>query len=208
MLVVVVTGGLASGKSVVTRFLEERGAHVIELDPLAKSLLDEDESVRSALVAAFGEGILDAEGAVVRSNLAAEAFRCEATARTLDAIVHPRVVELVEKELDALALSGRPPTLVAIEVPLLAEEPALANVADLVVAVEAPEEIRVARAVARGMEEGDARARIAVQATDEERRALADVVLKNEADPNTFRSELEAFWEEHIAPRLGADGGR
>lgn len=204
----VITGGLASGKSVVTRFLEERGAHVIELDPLAKSLLDEDESVRSALVAAFGEGILDAQGAVVHKNLAAEAFRCEATARTLDAIVHPWVVKMVGSELDALALSARPPALVAVEVPLLAEEPGLAKVADLVVAVEAPEEIRVARAVARGMDESDARARIAVQATDEQRREFADVVLRNEADPNTFRTELEAFWEEHIAPRLGADGER
>jgi dephospho-CoA kinase len=199
--VVAVTGGLGAGKSEASRFFESRGAHVVDLDELAKGLLETDSHVRDALVAAFGEDIVGDTGAISTNRLAEQAFSCDANAETLSALVHPGVVERVEQELQDLALQARPPSVVVLEIPLLAEVPVLRDVADLVVAIEAPEPLRVARAVERGMSEDDARTRIARQADDEARARIADVVVANDGTPEDFRARLEALWSEHLVRR-------
>ena len=94
----------------------------------------------------------------------------------------------------------RPPAVVVLEVPLLVEAPAFAEFGDVVLAIEAPESVRVARAVAFGRAEGDARARIACQAPDGARAALADRVIVNDSSIKDFERELERFWDEVVAP--------
>lgn len=202
MFVIAVTGGLGAGKSEVVDGFATRGAHVIDLDSLAKSLLEPGEEVRDAVVAAFGDAVVDADGLVSARRLGREAFSCQANAATLNAIVHPEVIRRTFALLEELAGSDVPPAVVVVEIPLLAENPALAESVDLVIAVEAPVEARVARAVARGLSVEDARARVAVQASDEERRAIADVVISNEGTAEDLAKSIEHTWEEDVLPNV------
>jgi dephospho-CoA kinase len=204
MFVIAVTGGLGSGKTEAVRYMESRGAVAIDLDEVAKGLLQPETEVHDALVAAFGEDIVGPAGAIVHRRLADEAFSCDATAATLDAIVHPRVAAALEERLESLALQARPPAVVVIEVPLLVETPATMHSFDLVVTIGAPEDVRLARALDRGMSEKDARARMARQADDERRAAAADVVLDNRTTAGEFRRRLDAFWEQYVLPRVSA----
>ena len=202
MYVIAVTGGLGAGKTEATRFLEARGARVLDLDALAKDLLEPGTDVYDAVVAAFGKDILAGGERIVHRRLADEAFRCDATATTLSAIVHPPVVEEVGRALQDLALQAKPPRVVVMEAPLLAENPALAEMSDLVVAIEAHEDLRIARAVERGMDAVDARARIDRQASDADRAEVADVVIENAGTSDEFHSELGRLWDERVAPQL------
>jgi dephospho-CoA kinase len=93
-----------------------------------------------------------------------------------------------------------PPEVVVIEVPLLVEAPVFGELADVVLTVEAPEAERIRRAVATGMSEGDARSRIACQASDDERRVLADAIIENTGDLDAVRWQVDAVWKSAIAP--------
>ena len=202
MLVIAVTGGIGAGKSEATRRFESLGAVVLDLDSMAKDLLEPGTDVYEAVVAAFGDDVVGPEGTIVNSRLADAAFCCDATAVTLSAIVHPPVVSEVGRTLEDFALQARPPRVVVMEVPLLVENPELQRLADIVVNVEAPEDIRLSRLVDRGMSEADARSRMARQGSDEERREIADATLANDGDMAAFAERLTAFWESEIAPRL------
>lgn len=204
MFVVAITGGLGAGKSEAARFYESRGAVVLDLDDVAKALVASDDDVRAALVGAFGEGIL-LDDVVAPDRLAEVAFSCEATTSTLDAIVHPAVVLEVERRLQDLALQARPPAFVVVEVPLLVEAPAIARAADLIVAIEAPEDVRLARSVERGMDAGDAARRLDRQVSDAARADIADVVLSNEGSLDAFRKSLDSLWHERIERQAGVD---
>ncbi len=201
MYVLALTGGLGSGKSTAAQVFAELGAVVIDLDEVAKVLLDETPAVHDRVVKAFGEGVAGADGRIDRRALAQQAFASEDATQRLNAIVHPAVLAAVAGALDALALQGEPPRMVVLVVPLLAESPLFLEPVDAVLAISANEETRIERAVARGMSQEDAERRIARQAGDAERREIADYVIENDADLESFRLFVRAFWENEIVPR-------
>ena len=183
MKVVGLCGGIGAGKSTVARLLAERGAVVVDVDALGRSVLTLDE-VRHAVVAEFGDGVLDADGGIDRAALAREVFSCEGRLTDLEAISHPAIDREIARHLEALA--SDPPDLVVLDMAVLVESD-LGKLSDgrgytEVVVVEAHADVRLERLVARGMAADDARARMAAQATDAERRAVADHVLVNDGD--------------------------
>ena len=202
MYVLAVTGGIGSGKSTATRLFAERGAVVIDLDDLAKAMIDPYGPLVDVVAAEFGRDLLTDEGGIDHARLAKQAFASPENARRLDAIVHPGVLSATGGALDMLAAQGRPPAVVVIDIPLLVEAPTFFEIVDAVLAISADEDTRFERLAARGMSEEDARARMAAQATDAERRDVADWVLNNDGSIESFRHELAAFWDLEVAPRV------
>jgi dephospho-CoA kinase len=191
------TGGIGSGKSTVARLLAGRGAHVVDADVLAREVVEPGTPGLAAVVDAFGEGVLTADGALDRPALAGVVFgNADARAR-LDGIVHPLVRERARERISALPADA----VVVQDIPLLVET-GQAGSFDLVLVVEADVEVRVARLVQRGLSEADARARIAAQATDEQRRTVADVVLHNSGTPEDVAQQVDRFWAERVEPVL------
>jgi dephospho-CoA kinase len=202
MYVLAVTGGIGSGKSTATRLFGELGAVVIDLDDLAKGLTGPGGPLVAAVAAAFGEELRTGDAGIDHARLAALAFASPESARTLGAIVHPGVLAATQGALDMLDAQECPPPVVVIDIPLLVEAPGFFEVVDAVLAISADEDTRLARLAARGMSEEDARARMAAQATDAERRDIADWVLDNDGSLESFRRELAAFWDLEVAPRV------
>ena len=189
------TGGIGSGKSTAAARFAELGALVIDADVLAREAVEPGTDGLAAVVAEFGEQVLDADGRLDRPALARLVFGDEAARGRLNAIVHPRVrARAVE-----LIAAAPPGTVVVQDVPLLVETEQ-AGAYDLVVVVEAPEELRVRRLAAdRGMSAEEVRARMASQAADEQRRAVADVVLVNDGTPDDLSAKVDALWADRIA---------
>ena len=198
MLRIGLTGGIGSGKSTVSALLAERGAVVIDSDRIAREVVEPGTPGLAAVVEAFGDGVLAADGQLDRPALAAIVFADQEARRRLDGIVHP----LVRARAVEMAAAAAPGAVVVNDVPLLVETGQAASY-DLVLVVEANADIRVSRLVQRGLSEEDARARMAAQATDEQRRAVADVVLDNSGTPEQLRAQVERFWAERVAPALG-----
>lgn len=201
MHVLALTGGLGAGKSTAAELFAARGALILDLDEVAKTLLDEAPAVRERVCAAFGEAIVGAGGRIDRAALAEAAFANPESAHELDQIVHPAVLAAVAGALDTLAAQAQPPEVVVLVIPLLAEAPAFLGLVDAVLAISADEETRVSRAVARGMNEQDVERRLALQVGDSERRLIADYVIENDADIETFRQNLTHFWDMEVAAR-------
>ena len=201
MFVLGLTGGIGSGKSTAARFLGGLGAVVIDLDDLARPLLLAGGPLVGDVAGAFGPGVVAAEGGIDARALAAEAFASPDRARLLDALVHPAVFAACTGALDALALLPEPPDVVVIDIPLLVEAPVFFDLIDAVLVVSSDEDARVGRLVESGWAEADVRARIAVQATDSERREIAEYVVENDGTLEEFRSGLRAFWELAVANR-------
>ena len=190
------TGGIGSGKSTVARLLAERGAHVVDADVLAREVVAPGTPGLDAVAEAFGPEVLTAEGALDRPALAAVVFGDPDARSRLDGIVHPLV-----RARAAELIAGLPPDAVVVQdIPLLVET-GQAGSFDLVLVVEADVATRVARLADRGLSEQDARARIAAQASDEQRRAVADVVLHNSGTPEELAEQVDRFWTEHVARR-------
>ncbi|RBY89005.1 dephospho-CoA kinase [Blastococcus sp. TBT05-19] len=198
MLTIGLTGGIGSGKSTVSTLLAARGATVVDADRIAREVLEPGTPGLAAVVTEFGAGVLSPDGALDRAALAAIVF-ADADARArLDAIVHP----LVRQRSRELVAAVPPDAVVVNDVPLLVET-GQAGSYDLVLVVEADPETRVARLIDRGLTEADARARIAAQASDEQRRAAADVVLDNSGTPDQLAEQVQRFWAERVAPKAG-----
>ena len=197
MLTIGLTGGIGSGKSTVSALLVARGAVLVDADRIAREVVERDTPGLAAVVDAFGEGVLGRDGALDRPALAAVVFADPAARARLDGIVHP----LVRARAAELAAAAPPDAVVVHDVPLLVETGQAARY-DLVLVVEADLEIRVARLVERGLPEADARARIAAQATDEQRRAVADVVVDNSGTREELAEQIDRFWAERVAPRV------
>ena len=201
MYVLALTGGLGAGKSVAASVFGVRGAVVIDTDDVAKTLLDEVPSVRERVVAAFGDSVTLPDGRIDRAALAEAAFATPEAAATLAAIVHPAVLAAVAGALDTLALQEVPPPVVVLVIPLLAESPLFLELVDAVLAISAIEEVRIERVVVRGMSREAAERRIALQVGDAERREIADYVIENDADRESFERDLAEFWDTEIATR-------
>ena len=193
MLRIGLTGGIGSGKSTVSRLLGEHGAVVVDADVIAREVVAPGTPGLAAIVEAFGPTVLAADGSLNRPGLAAVVFADPQARRRLDGIVHP-LVRARAGELEAAAPAD---AVVVHDVPLLAET-GQGSSYDLVVVVEADPAVRVARLVQRGLTADDARARIAVQATDEQRRAIADVVLDNSGTPEQLAEQVDRFWAERV----------
>jgi dephospho-CoA kinase len=185
------TGGIGSGKSTVSRLLAEHGAVIVDADRIAREVVAPGSPGLAAVVEAFGPGILTEDGVLDRPALAAVIFADREARATLDGIVHP----LVRKRAAEVESAAPEDAVVVHDVPLLAETGQAASY-DLVLVVEADEAARVARLVGRGLTEDDARARIAAQATDGQRRAIADVVLDNRGTPAELAAQVDRFWHE------------
>jgi dephospho-CoA kinase len=192
------TGGIGAGKSTVAALLEARGAIVIDADQIAREVVAPGSPTLAALVERFGPDICDAGGVLDRAALARKAFVDEASKRALEAITHPAIgAEFLRR----VAESPRG-AVVVHDVPLLVEAGRGAQYGAVIV-VEAPREVRLARLEARGIASDDAEARMAHQATDEERRAVATWVLDNGGDPEALERQVDAIWPE-LERRAGA----
>jgi dephospho-CoA kinase len=191
MLLVALTGGLGSGKSTVGAMLAERGAVVIEADDLARRAVEPGTPGLRKLVDEFGPGVLDAAGHLDRARMAGIAFADPQARRRLEAVTHPEVARLFEEALAPLRETDR---VVVYAIPLLVER-GLQDSFDVVVTVSAPVDDRVRR-VSERMPGDDARARIAAQASDEEREAVAEVVLRNDGTPEDLRGAVDALWSD------------
>ena len=139
---------------------------------------------------AFGEGVLSADGSLDRGALAAIVFSDSQALAQLNAITHPRIAQ----RSSALLAAAPDDAVVVYEIPLLAESGRVGEW-DLVVVVDAPDEVRVARLVARGLSEVDARSRMAAQADRESRLALADVVVDNSAGSDELAAAVDSLWD-------------
>ncbi|MGY1593319.1 dephospho-CoA kinase [Geodermatophilus sp. SYSU D00708] len=198
MLRIGLTGGIGSGKSTVAGLLAARGARVVDADRIAREVVAPGSAGLAAVADAFGPDVLTADGALDRPALAAVVFADPQARARLDGIVHP----LVRARAAELVAAAPADAVVVQDVPLLVETGQAASY-DLVLVVEAALETRVRRLVQRGLREDDARARIAAQATDEQRRAVADVVLDNSGTPEELEAQVDRFWTERVAPVQG-----
>lgn len=199
MLKIFVTGGIGSGKSTLMNFLADKGAGVVLADEVGHENLH-NEDMKSELVQAFGKEILDDEGEIIRSALAARAFVApEATAR-MDAITQPRLYESCLRHIEEL---GRNHDVVVLEMAILDGRDDFYKQADIVIAVTASEEVRIQRLMqSRGFSEEDARNRLASQVPEEKRLAIADVVFTNNGSLQEFESQIQQWWDSEIAPKL------
>ncbi len=196
MLRVGLTGGIGSGKSTVARRLAQHGAVIIDADVVAREVVAPGTSGLRQVVATFGDGLLSPDGALDRAQLARLVFADPDDRRRLNAIVHP----LVRARTEELTAAAPAAAVVVNDVPLLAET-GLAPAYQLVVVVQAPEQLRVARLVGeRGMSAPDAQARVATQATEAERAAVADVLLDNTGSVAALYEAVDAVWQDRIAP--------
>lgn len=187
---------MGAGKSTVARVLAECGAVIIDSDVIAREVVAPGTPGLAALVAAFGADILAADGSLDRPALAAKAFADDAARSKLNSITHP----LVGARTAELIAAAPADAIVVQDIPLLIEN-GLAPMFHLVIAVHADIEERVARLVAhRGVDESDARARIATQASDEQRRAVADVLLDNGGEPGSIDVEVRRLYEQRLLP--------
>lgn len=196
MLKVGLTGGIAAGKSLVARTLADCGAVLVDADALAREVVEPGTDGLAAVVDAFGPQVLAADGTLDRAALAAIVFGNEEKRATLNSIVHP----LVHARAAELAAQVPEDGILVQDIPLLVETGQAGNF-DFVLVVEAPEEERIARMVRdRGMTPEDARARIAAQATAEQRAAVADAVLENTATPEDLVEAVRGLWSSRLVP--------
>jgi len=191
VLVLGLTGGIGSGKSTVSALLEARGAVVIDADRIVRELQQPGEPVFEAMVEAFGPGIVASDGTLDRQAVADLVFNDAEKLQQLNAIVHPAVGVRMAQRLGELTGTD---AVVVLDVPLLVEGKGRYETAATIV-VDVDPEVAVQRLVEhRGFEADDARARMARQATREERLAIADVVLDNSGTVDALETQVEALW--------------
>lgn len=195
MLLVGLTGGIATGKSTVAGHLARLGATVIDADSLAREVVAPRTPGLAAVVSQFGADVL-ADGALDRAALGRIVFADPVARARLNAIIHPAVQSRTGELVRAAAADA----VVVQDVPLIVEN-GLAPRYHLVVVVHTPHDVRIARLVAeRGMSSADSQARIAAQATDEQRRAVADVWLDNSAGTEELFGEVDTLWHRRLVP--------
>jgi len=185
------TGGVASGKSTVSAILAELGAVVVDADRLAREVVAKGSDGLAQVVAAFGPEVLTEEGEMDRAKIGALVFADEAQRRVLEGIIHP-LVRARGAELEQAAGAD---AVVVHDIPLLLET-GQADRFDAVVVVDVPTEVQVERMLRdRGWTEEDARARIAAQASREERRAVATYVIENTGTLEDLRERVTEVFE-------------
>jgi dephospho-CoA kinase len=191
------SGGIGAGKSTVSSTFSELGGIVVDGDVISREVVEPGTEGLAMLVDAFGEQILSDDGSLNRPALAAIAFSDDEKRQTLNGIVHPLVAER-RSELIASAVKAQKNPVIVEDIPLLVES-GMAPMFPLVVIVNADENLRVKRLIEhRGFSEQDARARIAAQATEEQRHAVADVWLDNSGSTGELVEQARALWHQRI----------
>ncbi|KAA0234472.1 MAG: Dephospho-CoA kinase [Acidimicrobiales bacterium] len=190
MLLLGLTGGIGSGKSTVSAALAARGAVIVDADAITRELQEPGTEVFAEMVQRFGEGIVQADGTLDRQAVATIVFNDPDALADLNRIVHPRVGAEIGRRLQEAATGD---DVVILDVPLLVETGREDMVGTIIVDLDP--EIAVRRLVGqRGFDEVDARARIARQASREERRRHADFVIDNSGSPEDLEAEVSRCW--------------
>jgi dephospho-CoA kinase len=194
MVIVGLTGGIGAGKTAVAALFAERGATVIDVDALGREVLEPSGRAYGPVLADFGPGILDRSGRIDRAALARVVFADPTQLAALTAISHPAINAELVARLDALPADS----VVILDMAILAESNLGRSDPEhsyqFVITVEAPLEVRVERAVRRGMDPDEVRRRVKAQASEEQRRALADVVVVNDSDLTAAADQVDRIW--------------
>ncbi|MFM9037706.1 MAG: dephospho-CoA kinase [Actinomycetota bacterium] len=191
MILVGLTGGIGSGKSTVSELLRARGAVIIDADAITREVQLPGSSVLLELAERFGDEVIAADGSLERQVLANIVFTDPEALKALNAIVHPAV----GREMNRRMIEQRgTDNVVVLDIPLLTENPREGLQGRIV--VDVPVETQVARLVAhRGFDETDARARIARQASREDRLKTADFVVDNSGSPADLEPQIDRLWQ-------------
>jgi dephospho-CoA kinase len=193
--VVGLTGGIGSGKSLAAQFFSQLGALVIDADQLARSAIERGSEGFDEVLLRFGDAVLK-NGDIDRVALGQIVFENPEARKDLEEIIHPRI----RAEFEEAVASLNPGQVMVYEIPLLVETNA-AERFDFVITVESDSELRKQRLRARGMFHSDIEKRMASQATEEQRRAVADCVLTNDGSEDDLLRQVENVWESTILPR-------
>ena len=193
------TGGIGAGKSTAAARFAELGAVVIDVDAIGRDVLAPGGRAERGVIDAFGPGITDDNGNIDRSKVAAEVFGRPDRLTALEAVSHPAINAELDIKLRSLADGGEV-RVVVLDMAVLTES----RLGQLesgrgytkVVVVEAPESVRLPRLLERGLTEEQARARMASQASDEQRRAIADHVIVNDGTPEELAGDVDLVWAE------------
>ena len=191
MAMIGLTGGIGSGKSTVADCLRRRGAVVIDADAIARAVVEPGTETLAALIAEFGAAIVDADGVLIRPRLAELAFVDEARRKVLEAITHPAIAKEFFRQLELASASE----VIVHDVPLLVESTQGYKYGGVIV-VEAPLHVRLDRLELRGVDRSDAQRRIALQASDAQRREVATWLLDNSGSRAALESQIEVIWPE------------
>jgi dephospho-CoA kinase len=198
VLLVGLTGGIGAGKSTVSDLLAARGAVIVDADVVARAVVEPGQPALAKLVERFGAGILDTDGRLDRAALAKLAFVDDESRRDLEAITHPAIND----EFTRRVAEAPSDAIVVLDVPLLAEsEQARKRPYQTVIVVEAPRAVRLERLEARGVTRADAKARMAAQADDAERRKIATYVVDNSGDLAALERQIDEIWADLEASR-------
>lgn len=189
MLVVGLTGGIGSGKSLAAQFFAELGALVIDADQLARDAIERGSEGFDQLIATFGDSILH-NGLVDRRALGELVFRDAEAKKKLEAIIHP----IVRKEFEEAVASLENDQILIYEIPLLFETKAMERF-DYIVTVEAEMQLRKERLLKKGLRNSEIESRIAAQASREERESIADQVFENDGSEDELLRSVENLWE-------------
>jgi dephospho-CoA kinase len=195
---VALTGGIGSGKSAAGDFFEDLGAVVVDADQLARDVIERGTDGFDELVATFGDEILT-NGILDRSKLGQIVFADPGARKTLEGIIHPRVAEAFDEIIE----DSPDDAVVIYQIPILVETKGQDRF-DYVIAVEATLENRISRLKNRGLKGYEIEARMKVQATDEERAAIADLVFNNDGDMDQLLRQVENVYEDVLLPRAKA----
>jgi dephospho-CoA kinase len=194
MLLVGLTGGIGSGKSTVADLLAARGAVILDADAFARDAVRAGTDALASVIQRFGDGVVGSEGELDRARLASVVFA------DLEAIIHPEVRRMIA---DGIQSHLDTDDVVVLVNPLLIEMGTHRD-CDVVVVVSALPETQVARSVARGMDEADARARLEAQLPLDERARAADVLLDNEGSIEELETEVDVLWRDLTSRAAGA----
>ena len=190
------TGGIGSGKSTVAQFFAERGATIIDADAISRELMEPGQRVLAEVIETFGDHLLDDAGRLDRQALADVVFNDDEAREQLNAIVHPAVRAEATRQREAAAAADPDDAVIIQDIPLLVET-GQADTYDGVIVIYTDRETRLQRLVeTRGMSLEDAKARIAAQATDEQRKAVADWVIDNSGSLEDTEAQVDAVWRQ------------
>lgn len=194
MPLIALTGGIASGKSTIARRLSELGATIVDADQIVRDVQGAGSAVLAQIAAAFGDEMIRPDGVLDRAALGEKVFGDEEALTRLNAIVHPAVRDESARRF-AAAFEADPDAVVVYDVPLLVEA-RVDDPWDLIVVADAPAEVREQRMVElRGMDAAAARARIASQVPDAERREIADIIIDTSGDLARTVAQVDRLWE-------------
>ena len=194
MLVVALTGGIGAGKSTVAQNFAELGALVIDADQLARMAIERGSDGFAEVLLRFGDEII-LNGDIDRKKLAEIVFSDEAARKDLEKIIHPRVQAIFSEAVEDLEHDD----ILIYEIPLLVETDA-AEKFDYIITVEAGLELRKERLLKKGLYISQIEKRMAAQATQESREAIADYVIYNDGDEDSLLRKVENLWESVLQP--------